>query len=35
VARVSHLHLIELYLDRATDAWRAVEDAGRRRAGPL
>ena len=23
--RVSHLHLIELYLDRATDAWRALK----------
>mgnify|MGYP003693674327 CR=1 FL=1 len=22
--RVSHLHLIELYLDRATEAWRSL-----------
>ena len=33
--RVSHLHFIELYLDRATDAWRSLRMQADRYAGPV
>ena len=32
---VGHLFLVELYLDRATEAWRALQRAGARDAGRL